>query len=135
MLCHSQTLSLTLWRFTAFLTSARAKIGFLLLLILFMSMPANSKIRVGIIGCGRVTETRHLPALRFLESVEVVALANISVDRLNKVADLFDIKARYVEYQLLLEEPSIDAVAVCVTGSVSCGDRFGGFGCWKAHPC
>ena len=79
-----------------------------------MSMPANSKIRVGIIGCGRVTETRHLPALRFLESVEVVALADISVDRLNKVADLFDIKARYVEYQRLLEEPSIDAVAVCV---------------------
>jgi myo-inositol 2-dehydrogenase / D-chiro-inositol 1-dehydrogenase len=75
---------------------------------------ADRIIRVGIVGCGRVTETRHLPALRYLEGAEVAALADISVDRLNKVADLFHIKPRYDDYQRLLEDPSIDAVAVCV---------------------
>ena len=76
-------------------------------------MTANSNIRLGIVGCGRVTETRHLPALRCLKGAEVVALADISVDRLNKVADLFNIKSRYVNYQRLLEDSSIHAVAVC----------------------
>lgn len=77
-------------------------------------MTWDRSMRIGVVGCGRVTETRHLPALRYLKSAEVVALADISVDRLNKVADLFHIKARYANYQRLLEDPSIDVVAVCV---------------------
>jgi predicted dehydrogenase len=77
-------------------------------------MTANLRIRLGIVGCGRVTETRHLPALRYLKNAEVVALADVSVDRLNKVADLFRVKDRYTDYQRLLSNPSIDTVAVCV---------------------
>jgi myo-inositol 2-dehydrogenase/D-chiro-inositol 1-dehydrogenase len=66
------------------------------------------------VGCGRVTETRHLPALQRLVGAEVVALSDVDVDRLNRVADLFRIKDRYASYQRLLEDFSIDVVAVCV---------------------
>ena len=77
---------------------------------------ANSRnpIRFGLIGCGRVTETRHLPALQPLEGAEVVALSDISPTRLKEVADVFHIKGRHIDYQQLLSDPSIDAVAVCV---------------------
>ena len=75
---------------------------------------SRNKLRFGLIGCGRVTETLHLPALKQLDDADVVALADISGDRLNKVADLFHIPDRYPDYQCLLADCSIDAVAVCV---------------------
>ena len=36
-------------------------------------------IRLGIIGCGRVAEERHLPALQMLKDVQVVAVADIDL--------------------------------------------------------
>jgi myo-inositol 2-dehydrogenase / D-chiro-inositol 1-dehydrogenase len=75
---------------------------------------SRSKLRLGFIGCGRVTETRHLPALRRLAGVEVVAAADIKQGQLERVAGLFHIKDRYADYQRLLADRSIDAVAVCV---------------------
>lgn len=74
----------------------------------------DKNMTFGIVGCGRVTETRHLPALRSLESARVVALADINVDRLNHVADRFHINHRYTDYRRLLSNRSIDNVAVCV---------------------
>src|SRR5262245_36092155 len=74
----------------------------------------DDSLRVGIIGCGWVTEARHLPALQRLEGIQVVAFADVNRERLNKVANLFHIKDRYPDYQQLLGDPSIDVVAVCV---------------------
>ncbi len=71
-------------------------------------------LKLGIIGCGWVTEARHLPALQRLKGAEVVALSDIRTERLSKVADLFSVKDRYGDYQQLLNDGSIDAVAVCV---------------------
>ena len=82
-----------------------------------MTPPArqhNDSLKLGIIGCGWVTEARHLPALRRLKGAEVVAFSDISTERLNKVASLFHVKDRYSDYQQLLRDRSIDAVAVCV---------------------
>ena len=74
----------------------------------------NGPLKLGIIGCGGVTETRHLPALQRIRGVEVVALSDISTERLNRVANLFHVRDRYTQYQQLLDDGSIDAVAVCV---------------------
>ena len=77
-------------------------------------MTVRPSIRLAIIGCGRVTETLHLPSLRQVAGVEVVALSDVSAERLNKLADRFHIKERHISYQRLLENDSVDAVAVCV---------------------
>ena len=74
----------------------------------------NAPVKVGIIGCGRVTETRHLPALRRLPQASVVALADVDRDRLRLVADRFRIERRHVDYTALLDDPAVQAVAVCV---------------------
>jgi predicted dehydrogenase len=34
---------------------------------------------LGIIGCGRVTEQLHLPALRFVPAIKVAALADVDL--------------------------------------------------------
>jgi myo-inositol 2-dehydrogenase/D-chiro-inositol 1-dehydrogenase len=54
------------------------------------------------------------PVLAARSRCEVVALSDISFERLNMVADAFHITNRHTNYQQLLEDASIDAIAVCV---------------------
>jgi predicted dehydrogenase len=71
-------------------------------------------VRFGLIGCGRVTETCHLPALQNLVGAEVVAVADIDPQRLNRMADRFHVKHRYTDFHALLNDPAIEVVGVCV---------------------
>lgn len=74
-------------------------------------------LKVGIVGCGRATEELHLPILQHLKGVEVMALSELEIDRLNRVADRFGIKRRYMQYNDLLNDPLVKIVAVCVPGA------------------
>jgi len=71
-------------------------------------------VKLGLIGCGNVAESRHLPALQSLQDAEVVAAADINPDRLKQVTDRFHIERRYPDFRALLDDPAIEAVAVCV---------------------
>jgi predicted dehydrogenase len=78
----------------------------------------EGKLGIGIVGCGRATEVLHLASIKYMKEVEVRALAELEEDRLNRVADRFCIKRRYLKYNDLLNDPSIDIVAVCVPGAL-----------------
>lgn len=81
----------------------------------------SKSIKLGLIGCGRVTETRHLPALQHLPDADVVAVADINPDRLRWVADQFQIRHRYTDYLALLKDTAIQAVGVCVPAQFHVG--------------
>jgi len=70
-------------------------------------------IRIGFIGCGQVTERLHLPALRSIKGVEVSALADHDSERLQKVTGLSGNPDCYSDPYSLLNDSSIDVVAVC----------------------
>jgi myo-inositol 2-dehydrogenase/D-chiro-inositol 1-dehydrogenase len=74
----------------------------------------NRLVKLGLVGCGNVAENRHLPALQSLRDAKVVSAADINPDRLKRVADRFHIERRYPDFQALLDDPAIEAVAVCV---------------------
>lgn len=69
-------------------------------------------VRLGLVGCGNVTENRHLPALKQVSGIEVVAVADTDKGQLNTVADRFHIKKRFARLSALLDDPNIDAVGV-----------------------
>jgi myo-inositol 2-dehydrogenase / D-chiro-inositol 1-dehydrogenase len=71
-------------------------------------------LRVGVVGCGRVAATRHLPALTRLPGAEVVALADQDPTRLRVVADQFRVPNRYPDVRALLDKTLVDVIAVCV---------------------
>jgi predicted dehydrogenase len=77
-------------------------------------MKTDRTVRIGLVGCGRAAETRHLPALAKIPGTVVAGLADANPQPLKRVADRFGIKHRYENYRKLLEEPGVDAVAVCV---------------------
>ncbi len=74
---------------------------------------SDGPVRLGIIGCGNVTEKRHLPAIQSVSDLQVVALADIDDGSLNRLADRFRVAKRYNDYRALLADQDVSAVAVC----------------------
>ncbi len=70
-------------------------------------------LKLAIIGCGQVTQEMHLPAFASLPRVSIVALCDTNVRKLNEVANLYGVDARFRDYRKMLKETDIDAVCVC----------------------
>jgi myo-inositol 2-dehydrogenase/D-chiro-inositol 1-dehydrogenase len=71
-------------------------------------------VSIGIIGCGRVATEWHLPALRALPGAGVAALADLDSQRLERAAERFGVERRHRDPADLIDDPAIEAVAICV---------------------
>jgi len=70
-------------------------------------------LSLAVIGCGRVAELCHVPALQTLADVQLVALVDRDLDRLNTLADQLGVLRRYDDYRAVLHDTRIDIVAIC----------------------
>ena len=71
-------------------------------------------LKVGIIGCGGIANGKHMPSLKQIPELEMVAFCDIIVERAEKAAKEFgtpDAKV-YEDYKELLADASIDVVHV-----------------------
>lgn len=78
-------------------------------------MNASDIIRVGIIGCGGIANGKHMPSVKQVRGVEMVAFCDIIVERAEAAAKKYgtpDAKV-YSDYKQLLEDKTIDVVHVC----------------------
>ncbi|MBE6591050.1 MAG: Gfo/Idh/MocA family oxidoreductase [Ruminococcaceae bacterium] len=75
----------------------------------------NDVVRVGIIGCGGIANGKHMPSLKKLKDVEMVAFCDIVEEKAVKAkAEYGTEDARvYTDYKKLLEDKTIDVVHVC----------------------
>ncbi len=72
-------------------------------------------VRIGIIGCGGIANGKHMPSLKNIAGVEMVAFCDIILERAEKAARDFgtpDAKV-YEDYRELLKDDSIEVVHVC----------------------
>lgn len=74
-------------------------------------------IRVGIIGCGKIAQVRHIPEYSELEDVELAGFYDVNKERTKELAEVHNATA-YGSYEELLADASIDAVSVCAANSV-----------------
>lgn len=72
---------------------------------------AERVIRVGLIGAGQNTRIRHIPGLRAVNDVELVGVANRTLESTARVAHDFGIP-QYPDWQSILDDPKIDAVVI-----------------------
>jgi predicted dehydrogenase len=75
-------------------------------------LPSNRPVRVAVIGMGHAAQLIHLPILTEMESVELVALADLEGYKLAKVADRYKVPG-YVDSEVLLQKQQPDVVYVC----------------------
>jgi myo-inositol 2-dehydrogenase / D-chiro-inositol 1-dehydrogenase len=79
-----------------------------------MTSAEQPPVKIGIIGCGRATTELHLPALQFVAGAKVVALADSDPDALNHASRKFKIERCVPDYRALLDDQTIEAIAICV---------------------
>ncbi len=75
-------------------------------------MSTSSTIRIGLIGAGANTRSRHIPGFQAIPGVEVVAVANRSRESGERVAQQLDIPRVYDTWQELVADNGIDAVMI-----------------------
>ena len=69
-------------------------------------------VRIGIVGAGENTRTRHIPGLQAIEGVKVVSVCNRSRESSQRVADEFGIPRVYDHWLELVEADDSDAICI-----------------------
>lgn len=75
----------------------------------------NGKLQIGIIGCGNIANTKHLPNLaKFPEHVEIVAFCDLIEEKAEKAKQQYGIPGSksFTDYRELLQM-DLDAVHIC----------------------
>ena len=75
------------------------------------------KTKIGIVGLGGIAQLVHLPNLNKMNNAVVTSVAEINKNRLNTIADKFNIQERYTDYNELLEKSDVEAVVVATPTS------------------
>lgn len=76
-------------------------------------------INVGVIGCGRIAQIRHLPEYSDNENAKVSAVYSLNRERAASVGVRYNAKV-YDTCDALLADRSIDAVSVCTSNAEHC---------------
>ncbi|MEN6445200.1 MAG: Gfo/Idh/MocA family oxidoreductase [Candidatus Cloacimonas sp.] len=70
------------------------------------------KIKLGIIGCGRISKN-HFEAVSQIPEAEFIAACDIIDSRLQTVSENYGIKKLYTNYKDMLEKENLDLVSIC----------------------
>ena len=76
----------------------------------------DAMIRVGVIGCGKIAQVRHIPEYEANPDAKIVALYDVNVQRARELAEAHGCRA-YETLEELLADPDIDAVSVCTSNA------------------
>ncbi len=81
---------------------------------------AQAKIRVGVIGAGRIASMVHVPSLKACQEMcEVVSVASRSEEKARAFAAQWGIPRVHGDWQRLIADPEVDAVVVCPPSGLS----------------
>jgi predicted dehydrogenase len=75
------------------------------------------KSKIGVIGLGGVAQLVHLPNFSKLTNAELTAVCEVNKSRLITIAEKFNVKERYSNYNEMLEKSEMDAVIIATPTS------------------
>src|SRR5438309_8080891 len=73
--------------------------------------------RIGLVGFGAIAENGHLPALESFDNVEVVAIADLSPQRLQRARELLPAATLFSDPLELIGNADISGVDICTPPS------------------
>jgi predicted dehydrogenase len=73
------------------------------------------KFKVAIVGVGSIAQIVHLPILTKMEDVEIVAICDVDVAKVNAITKRFDIPRWYFLIDDLIKKEKLDAIFICTT--------------------
>ena len=78
----------------------------------------NKKLKVGVIGCGRIS-VMHFESVQHLDEAELVACCDIKPDRAEACAKEYGIRA-YTSYEDMFASEELDVVHLCLPHYLHC---------------
>ncbi len=75
-------------------------------------MTVNRRIKVALVGCGAQAQLAHIPALKMNPSVELYALCDTDVRKVNHLAALHSVPRRFLDFDELREVEEIEGVVI-----------------------
>ena len=73
---------------------------------------AQETVKVGIIGAGGNTRSKHIPGLQAIDDVEIVGVCNRSQESSQRVADAFGIPKIYDNWKEAITDPDTNAIVI-----------------------
>lgn len=73
----------------------------------------NDPIRIAVIGAGGIAQVAHLPVLRKISGIEIVAICDNDLSKAQALATRFDVKNTYDDIEEVLRYAEADAVVIC----------------------
>lgn len=76
--------------------------------------PRTGRLGIGVIGCGTIARSAHLPAIvRLRDRLRLVAVADVREEQAARAAADFGADRYYTDYRQLLDDPEIAVVDIC----------------------
>ncbi len=72
------------------------------------------KLRIGVLGCGPVSQAAHLIACRKARNAELYAICDQAEDLVNRMKAIHEPKVSYLDYDQMLADPQVEAVIVAI---------------------
>lgn len=72
-----------------------------------------SKVRVGVVGAGKIAEVGHLPHYQKHPEVELVAIVDQNEERAEEMKEKFHLHRAYSSLSEMVKRESLDAVSIC----------------------
>ena len=71
---------------------------------------AGERVRIVMIGAGKMANRVHYPSLASFDDVELAAISDLDPDRLATTADTYEVEGRYSNYREMIESTAPNAV-------------------------
>ena len=81
-------------------------------------MTPTAALGVGLIGCGAIARSAHLPVLRAMDDVRITAIADSNAETLDGARALAPSARVCASIEALLDAPDVDAVVVAVPSAL-----------------
>jgi predicted dehydrogenase len=88
-------------------------------------------VRIGLVGCGRITQIFHLKALLSLPGVAVTALAEADAERRGQAHAMVPQARCFADYRELLDSKDADAVVICLPSGMHARSAIDSFAAGK----
>ena len=74
----------------------------------------NERVKIAMVGAGRMANNVHYPSLNSFDDVEIAAICDLDDERLDTTATKYEVQGRYKDYRKMVEE--VDPAGVYVIG-------------------
>ncbi|UVI33451.1 Gfo/Idh/MocA family protein [Paenibacillus spongiae] len=75
-------------------------------------MATQKKLKVGVLGCGVISQAAHLEACARANNVELYAICDVAQDLVGRMSSKYNPNRAYYHYDLMLADPNVEAVVI-----------------------